>query len=346
MATPTAAFPLLLEKICQGHHLSQEQAYYQFKNFLEEKLCAIEITALLTALKAKGESPAEVLGVLDVLRQCANPFPMSQELKNQYTIVDCVGTGGDGQQSLNISTAAAFVLASLGVKVAKHGNRAVSSRCGSADLFEKLGVNIESTPQSAKKALEEVGLCFLYAPFYHPSIKAIREIRSTLKVKTLFNLLGPLLNPLQPDFLLVGVYDPKYCKLIADVLKTTAKRALVVHGEGLDEIAIHGKTSGFLLKETQITPFNLTPEEVDLPRYSLCAIKGQDVEYNAKACLDLLQGKGQAAYRASVAINVGAVLWLIDKANTLQAGVHMAQSVMNSSLAYEKLQHLIEVSHA
>lgn len=346
MATLPTTLPSLLEQICQGKHLSQEQAYVQFENFLQGNVCPIAMTALLTALKVKGEAPSEILGALAVLKHAAKPFPLSLAFKTEHPIVDCVGTGGDGQQSLNISTAAAFVLSSLGVKVAKHGNRAVSSQCGSADLFESLGVNIEACASNSRKALQEVGLCFLYAPLYHPAIKKMREIRSTLKIKTLFNLLGPLLNPSQPEYLLVGVYDPKYCNLIAQVLKTCAKRALVIHGDGLDEIAIHGQTRGYLLKDNQITPFSLTPEEVGLPRYPLLAIKGQDIHYNTQACLDLLQGKGLPAFRASVAINVGAVMWLLDKVTSIQEGVQLAQQVMSSSLAYEKLQHLIEVSHA
>ena len=341
------SLPLILEQICQGQHLNESQAYNQFNNFLEGKLSDIEMSALLTALKAKGESPDEIIGALAVLKKHSIPFESATHLKSKMKIVDCVGTGGDGQQSLNISTATAFVLASLDIKVAKHGNRAVSSKCGSADLFENLGINIEMSQIAAQKALEQVGLCFLYAPFYHPSLAKIRQVRSTLRVKTLFNLLGPLLKPIDPQILLVGVYNPKYCHLIAKVLQNAGvERALVIHGDGLDEIAIHGETSGFLLKENEITPFRISPEMAGLPYYSLSAIQGRDIAYNTNACLNLLQGKGIEAYRASVAMNTAALLWLTDKASSIKSGVEMAQNVMSTSLPYEKLIALKELSHA
>ncbi len=339
------SLPQILERICQGDHLSQEEAYEQFSDFIKGKIGPIEISALLTALKAKGEVSDEILGALSVLKAYSKPF--ETDAKKQFQIVDCVGTGGDGYKTFNISTASSFVLAGLGVKVAKHGNRAVSSRCGSADLFESLGVNIEMEPTIAHKALLDIGLCFLYAPFYHPSIAKVRQVRSTLKIKTLFNLLGPLLNPLQPEYLLVGVYDAKYCELLAQVLqKSGAKRALVIHGCGLDEVALHGETIGYLLKDNSITPFRLRPSMVGLPIMPLSALQGGDVDYNTQACLDLLQGRGQTAYRNSVAINCACILWLVDKVSSIKEGVQMTQEIMSTAAAYEKLLALKELSHA
>ncbi|MGD9592999.1 MAG: anthranilate phosphoribosyltransferase [Candidatus Berkiella sp.] len=342
-----STLPFMLEQVCQGQHLSEAQAYGQFNLFMQGKLSAIEMSALLTALKAKGESPSEIMGALKLLRENSFTFKHQDTIKQNMNLVDCVGTGGDGQQSLNISTACAFVLAALDVKVAKHGNRSVSSKCGSADLFEKLGVNLEMKPECALKALQDIGLCFLYSPLYHPSMNQIRQVRSTLKVKTLFNLLGPLLNPLQPQTMLVGVYDHKYCEILVKVLQQTGvQRALVIHGEGLDEIAIHGKTLGYYLKENEIVPFELSPTMAGLPYYPLDEIKGKDIAYNTQACLDLLQGKGSIAYRASVAINAGAILWLQDKVTCIKQGVEMAQSVMSTNRAFEKLNLLKELSHA
>ncbi len=347
MNSTSSQLPLMLEKLCQGVSLSQEESFEQFNLFMRDQLSAIEMSALLTALKAKGETAQEIVGALQVLRNVAIPFPHRAQLNAQYDIVDCVGTGGDGQHTLNISTSVAFVLAALGIKVAKHGNRAVSSKCGSADLFEKLGVNLEAPSHIAQRALIDVGLCFLFAPFYNPAIQRIRQLRSSLKIKTLFNLLGPLLNPIQPNIMLIGVYDSKYCKLIAEVLQSTGvKSALVVHGEGLDEIAIHGTTTGYLLKNNIISPFSLTPLEAGIAPFPLSSLTGQDPAYNAKACLDLLQGKGQSAYRASVAINCAAVLFLLDKVATIKDGVSMAQAIMDGDEAYKKLLALKEVSHA
>lgn len=336
-----------LEAICQGMHLNTQQSQLHFNHLISGDYSAIEIASFLTALKAKGETIDEITGAVNALRNKALPFPDALPLNKAYTIVDCVGTGGDGHQTLNISSACAILLSCAGVKVAKHGNRSVSSRCGSADLFEGVGLKLEISPHLAKRSLEEVGLCFLYAPYYHPAMKLVREVRNNLKIRTIFNIIGPLLNPLQPDYQLMGVYDPNLCYPLAQVLKKIhVRRALVVHGEGLDELAIHGSTTGVLLRDGEITEFCLTPEEVGLKRYPLEAIKGGDIAHNVQCFVDLLQGKGLAAYRDSVALNAGATLWMLDKVPSIIEGVTLIQELLDSSKGYCQLQKLIEVSHA
>lgn len=337
----------ILDKICQGNDLTRNESFKQFTTLAQGNLTPVEMAAFLTALKAKGETIDEITGAIQALRKAALSFPQSQELKENHIIVDCAGTGGDGQQTLNISTAVAIVLSCAGIKVAKHGNKAISSKCGTADLLAYCGVNIESSPFVAKKSLEQTGICFLFAPHYHQGTHVAKDVRSTLKVRTIFNLLGPLLNPLQPDYQLIGVYDPKLCHSLAQVLKNIGlKKALVIHGSDLDEIAIHGPTTGALLRNNEITDFSLSPEQLGLMRYPLEAIKGGDVEHNAKAFLALLQGKGTAAFRASVAINAGTLLWLVDAVPSIKAGISLIQSILNTDAGFQKLNQFIEASHA
>ncbi len=336
-----------LEKICQGQHLTIEQSFAEFSEIVTGKSSAIEIAAFLTALKSKGETIDEIMGAIQAMRQVTIPFPQAQELKQNFTVVDCCGTGGDGQQTLNISTAVGILLACTGITVAKHGNRAVSSQCGSADLLEFLGVKLEVSAQDAANTLKKVGINFLFAPFYHPGARFAKEVRSTLKVRTIFNILGPLLNPIQPDYQLIGVYTPELCKPFAQVLQLLGlKRALVVHGSGLDELAVHGPTTGCLLKDGFISDFYLTPHAAGLANYPLHALKGGETAHNAQALLDLLQGKGSAAFRASVSLNAGAMLWLIDKAISIADGVEIIQKILDGNQGFEKLQQLIEVSNA
>ncbi|MBN9289103.1 MAG: anthranilate phosphoribosyltransferase [Gammaproteobacteria bacterium 39-13] len=337
----------ILDKICLGNDLTENESFVQFCTLAEGNLNPIEMAAFLTALKAKGETIDEITGAVHALRKVAVPFPQSQKLKNNHIIVDCAGTGGDGLQTLNISTAVAIMLSCAGVKVAKHGNRAVSSKCGTADLLAHCGVNIECSPMTAKKSLEQTGICFLFAPHYHVGAQFVKEVRSTLKVRTIFNLLGPLLNPLQPDYQLIGVYDPKLCHPLAQVLKNLhIKKALVIHGSGLDEIAIHGSTVGALLNNGEITDFSISPEEVGLERYPIEAIRGNDVDHNRTAFLALLRGNGETAFRASVSINAGTLLWLVNSVSSIQEGIKLIQSLLNTNAGYLKLHQFIEASHA
>ncbi|MCS5710878.1 anthranilate phosphoribosyltransferase [Candidatus Berkiella aquae] len=336
-----------LDQLCEGTSLSQEEATQLFLDFLNGKLSEIEMTALLVALKAKGESTTEILGALSAMRQSAHPFPCLAELKKHHRILDCVGTGGDNQHSLNISTPTAIMAAQLGLTVAKHGNRAVSSKCGTADLLEAVGMNIAMSPQTAKRSLEENRFTFLFSPLYHPATQMIKKVRNNLKSRTLFNLLGPLLNPTSPEILLIGVYHPSLCERFAKVLQAQGfQKALIVHGEGLDEIALHGTTTGILLDQGQLSRFSLTPEEAGLKRFPLDAIKGGEIHFNQAQFLNLLQGKGTNAYRSAVALNTGVLLYLADKVPTIAQGVEMVLAALESDAGFQLLQKVKEVSHA
>ncbi len=336
-----------LEQLCTGHDLSTSQAEAHFAALLQGKLSDIEMAGLLIALKAKGEAPTEIIGALKAMQQHATPFPALDAIRTQFTLIDCVGTGGDNQHSLNISTPSAIMAATFGLKIAKHGNRAVSSQCGTADLLESVGINITMSPEIAKKTLLETGFTFLFAPLYHPAMHRVRKIRTALKTRTIFNLLGPLLNPTQPQILLVGVYHPALCQLFANVLRLQgARRALIVHGQGLDEFALHGPTTGTLLLDNHIHPFTLTPEQAGLQRFSLQAIQGQDVAFNQQQFLNLLKGHGNKAYRCAVALNTGVLLWLTEIAPSIRAGVDLVLNALESDVGYQLLLKIQEVSHA
>lgn len=338
---------LNLEQLCQGKDLTVSESCDIFRNILQGKLSDIEMSALLVALKSKGESTQEILGAIEAMRDSALPFPDLLTLKKQYFISDCVGTGGDNQHSLNISTPSSIMAATLGLIVAKHGNRAVSSKCGTADLLEGVGINIGMPPHIAHQTLIQTGFTFLFAPLYHPATNKIKEVRSRLKTRTIFNLLGPLLNPTLPDTLLVGVYQPSLCLRFAEVLRAQGtRRALVVHGQGLDEMALHGPTFGALLVDGEIHPFSLTPEEVGLSRFTLNQLKGQDLHFNRQQFLDLLQGNGTQAYQSAVALNTGALLWLAGIAPSITEGIKSTLNALNTDIGFQRLQQIKEVSHA
>lgn len=336
-----------LEELCSHEDLNGQEAADYFRAILQGKLNQVEMAALLVALKSKGESTEEINGALLAMRQHATPFPSLNDLKATHSIVDCVGTGGDNQQSLNISTPTAIMAAALGLSVAKHGNRAVSSLCGTADLLEGVGINITMPPETARACLIKTGFTFLFAPLYHPAMQTIKAVRSCLKTRTIFNLLGPLLNPTLPDTLLIGVYHPSLCERFAKVLQSQGtRRALIVHGQGLDEIALHGPTTGALLVEGEIHPFSLTPEDAGLSRLALGSLKGHDLHFNRKHFLDLLKGNGTPAYQSAVALNTGVLLWLTEKVPSIREGANQTIEALQTDIGFQCLQHVIEASHA
>lgn len=335
-----------IEHLCQGKDLTLSEAMNCFQAILQGELSEIEMSALLIALKSKGESTSEILGAVKTMRQHAFPFPELETLKTTHRIIDCVGTGGDNQQSLNISTPSAIMAAALGLTVAKHGNRAVSSLCGTADLLEGVGINITMAPSIARETLIKTGFTFLYAPLYHPAMQTIKTVRSHLKTRTIFNLIGPLLNPTSPDTLLIGVYHPSLTARFAQVLQSQGThRALIVHGQGLDEIALHGPTIGTLLTNGELYPFSLTPEEVGLPRFSLSSLRGKDLQFNRQHFLDLLQGNGTQAYQCAVALNTGVLLWLAESTSSIQEGVEQTLQALKTDIGYQCLQQIKEASH-
>lgn len=296
---------------------------------------------LLLSLREKGETPDEIAGAASAFLEVSTPFVKGSEI-----IGDCVGTGGDGHGTLNVSTPASIVAAQMGVKVAKHGNVAVSSKCGSADLLRHLGVRIEMTPREAKRCLDEVGLTFLFAPLYHGGMRHAAPVRKSLGVRTIFNLLGPLLNPARPDFQLTGVYDERLLEPYAQTLhKLGLKRGLVVHGAGLDEIAVHAPTKACLISEGQISLLVIDPCELGFSQFALSEVLGGDADFNTKAVTALLSGQGSHAYNALVAVNAGALHWLSAPSLSLKESCDFAMGTITSGRSLERLHAFAKVSH-
>ncbi|GAB1621104.1 anthranilate phosphoribosyltransferase [Agarivorans albus] len=330
----------ILEQLYQGKDLSIEQAQQVFSQVIQGEVEPIVLSSLLTALKIKGEQPQEIAGAAKALLANAAPFPSPD-----YDFADIVGTGGDGHNTINISTTSAFVAASLGVKVAKHGNRSVSSKSGSSDLLAALGINIQMTPDTARKCLDELGLCFLFAPQYHAGVRHAMPVRQTLKTRTIFNVLGPLINPAHPSMEVMGVYDPALISPIAHTLQQLGmKKAMVVHGAGLDEVAIHGETKIAEINGDKITEYTLTPADFGVEQADLDAIKGGTPEENKAITLQLLQGTATLAQQAAVAVNVALLLKLAGKADDVAQGVKMALDEMASGRPLTLANQLAEMS--
>ncbi|WP_221076717.1 anthranilate phosphoribosyltransferase [Agarivorans aestuarii] len=330
----------ILEQLYQGKDLSIEQAQQVFSQVIQGEVEPIVLSSLLTALKIKGEQPQEIAGAAKALLANAAPFPSPE-----YDFADIVGTGGDGHNTINISTTSAFVAASLGVKVAKHGNRSVSSKSGSSDLLAALGINIQMTPETARRCLDELGLCFLFAPQYHAGVRHAMPVRQTLKTRTIFNVLGPLINPAHPSMEVMGVYDPALISPIAHTLQQLGmKKAMVVHGAGLDEVAIHGETQIAEINGDKITEYSLTPSDFGVEQADLDAIKGGTPEKNKAITLQLLQGTATPAQQAAVAVNVALLLKLAGKADDVAQGVKMALDEMASGRPLTLANQLAEMS--
>lgn len=321
--------------------LSQQESHALFSKVARGEMPDSELSTLLVQLKEKGETPAEIAGAAAAFLEMATPFP-----KCEYEIADCVGTGGDGLGTLNVSTAAMFVAAQMGLKMAKHGSVAVSSKCGSADVLLKAGVEINMTPQVAKRCLDESGVTFLFAPRYHPGMRYAMPVRKALATRTIFNMLGPLINPSRPHIQLTGVYSEALVRPYAETLmRLGLKKGLVVHGSGLDEVAVHGPTQACLIREGTLSEILLTPQELGGKPFDLKQVLGGDAEMNLKALFDLLSGKGSEAYNTLVAVNAGALYWTAGRCNTPKEGTRLAMEVIKSGRARERLSNLATVSH-
>jgi len=332
----------LLQQLVDGQSLSQSDAEQFFTDTFNGNVDPALLAAALTALKVKGETPEEIAGAAIALRACATAFPTQPE-----GVADCVGTGGDGANTINISTTAAILAAACGLKMAKHGNRSVSSMSGSADLLEALGVNLSMSPATASECIAQANICFLYAPAYHPGFKYAGPVRKAMGIRTLFNILGPLVNPAFPSTMLLGVYTPELIPVIAQSLSLTGvKRAWVVHGSGLDEIALHGETQLIEIVNGEMQEKTITPEDFGLSRYTLDDIKGGTPQENAEYIKDILKGDGLPAHNAAVIINCAALLYLHNKASNLKEAADIAKDVLASGKAYNTIQKLVEVSNS
>jgi len=336
-----------LEKVVADEDLSRVEAESAMEQILSAQANDAQIAALLTALRIKGETVDELVGFATAMRRHATPiFPGNLPVAIE-ALVDTCGTGGDGSGTFNVSTAAAFVVAGAGVHVAKHGNRSISSRCGSADVLEHLGVRIDLPPELVAGAIEEVGIGFLFAPAVHAATRHAMTARKALRMRTVFNLLGPLTNPAGASAQVVGVYDANLTELMARALgELGVKRAFVVHGaDGLDEISISGETYIAELRDGVVRSYTVTPEDFGLRRAPMEAIRGGDAAQNAKIVHKVLGRsmvyREHGPHREIVLANAAAALVAAGKASDLLDGVRLAKQSIDSGAAREKLEALV-----
>ncbi|OCA82157.1 anthranilate phosphoribosyltransferase [Bacillus wudalianchiensis] len=329
-----------LLKLSDHQSLQEREMEAAIEEILQEDATDSEIAAFLVALKAKGETVEEIAALVNVLRQ--NALGTGKQLSG---VMDNCGTGGDGSQSFNISTTSAFVLAGAGVKVAKHGNRSVSSKTGSADVLEHLGISLDYLEGETDELLEENGIAFLFAPHVHPRLKKIMKVRRDLKIPTVFNLIGPLTNPVHLDTQLLGIYRRDMLEMMANVLNRLGrKRAVVLNGAGfMDEASLAGENHLILLESGETKKMIVTPEEVGLPVYDLEAIRGGEAKENAEILKSILEGE-KGARRDTVLLNAGIGLFANGKATTIQEGIELAKESIDSGAALSKLQYLIDYS--
>jgi anthranilate phosphoribosyltransferase len=331
--------------------LARDEARAVMTEVLTGQCTEAQIAALLVALHMKGETVEEIVGFAEAIRAAATPLELQDNSvldasgTGRDALVDTCGTGGDASGTFNISTATAFVAAGAGVRVAKHGNRSVTSKCGSADVMEALGVNINLPPPRIAACLEQVGIAFLFAPAMHSAMKYVQAVRRELRLRTVFNLLGPLTNPARATCQVVGVYSSDLVEKLAQALSMLGlRRALVVHGsDGLDEITITGPTRVAEVREGQVHSYEVTPEEFGLNRAALADIAGGDAAFNATLIRDVLDGK-KSAHRDVVLLNAGAALVAAGRADHLRDAVPLAAKSIDSGAALEKLQALIAFS--
>lgn len=327
----------IIDKLYAQVSLTQNESHELFDHIIRGEVDPILMGAALTALKIKGETPQEIAGAANALLANAKAFP-----RPEYDFADIVGTGGDGSNTINISTTSAFVAAACGVKVAKHGNRGVSSKSGSSDLLDAFGINLAMEPQVTREALDDLGVAFLFAPQYHGGVRHAMPVRQTLKTRTIFNILGPLINPARPNIQLMGVYSKELVRPIAEtMLQMGLKRAAVVFGSGLDEVAIHGATTVAEIHNGTIKEYELTPEDFGLATYSLDEIKGGDPQQNREIATNVLTGKSTPAQAAAVAANVALLLRLFGQED-LRQNAQQALDVMSSGKAFQLVQQLAQ----
>ena len=346
--TAETDWPQLLQQLIDRQSLSSSQAELLMRGWLTETIPPVLSGAILAAIQAKGVSAEELAGMARVL-QAQSLGGETTDPDMPFPLIDTCGTGGDGAQTFNISTAVAFVVAAAGVAVAKHGNRSASSKVGSADVLEALGVNLSADPQKVKAAVKEVGITFLFARGWHPAMKAVAPLRGTLKVRTVFNLLGPLVNPLRPTGQVIGVFDPVVLEPMAEALnQLNISQAIVLHGrEKLDEAGLAAETDLAVLAGGTVQRVVLDPAELGLAQAPTSALRGGEVAENSSILRSLLQGKGTQAHQDVVALNAALALQVAgavsgsDDLDTYRQGVQQAKQILSSGAAWQKLEQLV-----
>ncbi len=329
-----------IAKLVEKKNLTQEEAEQVMKEIMEGKATDAQIAAFLISLRMKGETIGEITACAKIMREKASKISP----KADY-LVDTCGTGGDKSGTFNISTAAAFVAAGAGVAVAKHGNKSVSSKCGSADVLAALGVNIQLEPKLVERCIEETGIGFMFAPLFHPAMKYVMNARKETGVRTVFNILGPMTNPAGAKSQVIGVFNPVLIRDIANVMKNLGSRhVLVVNGDGLDEITIAGKTKAAELKNGNVKTYDINPEDYGFDISPLNAILGGDAQENAKIITDILKG-AKGPKRDVVLLNAGAAIYVSGKVSSLKQGIEAAKQSIDSGAAMKKLGALKEFTN-
>ena len=337
MNTIQAAIAQLIE----GQDLNDEQMQGAFKQIMRGEATASQIAGLLIALRIKGETVTELTGAVKVLRAFAVPVNI-----NEPVLVDIVGTGGDASNTFNVSTTSAIVAASAGVKIAKHGSVAVSSRCGSANLLQAAGVNLKLSPLAIKTCVKQIGIGFMFAPLHHSAMQYAREVRGELAVRTLFNLLGPLTNPAQAKRLLIGVFARQWLRPLAQVMQNLgAEQVMVVHStDGLDEISVSSKTWVAELKQNTIEEYTLSPGQFGLKTHPLKSLMVSSAQESLRLMQSILNNESPAG-RDIVIFNAGAAIYLAGITDNLSAGIKRAHQAITSGAAKAKLAALIKLSN-
>ncbi|MXP67392.1 anthranilate phosphoribosyltransferase [Pantoea sp. Aalb] len=320
----------ILAKLYHRQNLTQNESEYLFNAIINDQIEPLQLTAVLIAMKIRGETIEEIIGAVSAFLHNTKPFPSPD-----YIFADIVGTGGDNNDLINISTASAFVAAACGFKIAKHGNRSISSKSGSFDLLEAFGINLFMTAKQSRQTLDELNICFLFAPQYHMGFRNAITVRNQLKTRTIFNILGPLINPARPPLILIGVYSSRLIYPVAQTLKKLGyQRAAVVHGSGVDEVVLHGPTQVAELKNGEIINYQLTKEDFGFHFYDGAFFNGSTPEKNRDILSNVLQGKGKYAYEQSIAVNVALLMKLFGNED-LRDNVQRALAVIRSGEAYE-----------
>ncbi|MEO0399162.1 MAG: anthranilate phosphoribosyltransferase [Pseudomonadota bacterium] len=349
MTTPSTSTTTIIEgalrsqltALAAGETLSDAAMAEALDHIFDGVVSDIEIAGFLMALRARGEHPTEIAAAARVMRARAAP------VETGLDVVDTCGTGGDGANTVNISTAAAIIAAAAGAAVAKHGNRAMSSKSGSSDVLAALGVNLDADPQQIAKCVQTAGVGFMFAPRHHGAAARVAPVRKALGVRTLFNLLGPLTNPAGAQRQVIGVFDPTFLEPLAEALSALGStRAWIVHGgDGLDELTVTGPSFVAALDKGAVTRFEVTPEDAGLARHPIESLRGGDPAENAERMKEVLAGR-QGAYRDVALLNAAAALVVADKAASLRDGAQLAASAIDDGRAAETLKQLVAVSNA
>jgi len=331
-----------LQKLQARHSLEMDESELLLREILEEKLSDIQVAGLLMLMTAKGETASEIAGFAKAMRRFAVKLEHQQK-----QVIDTAGTGGDRSGTFNISTAAAFVIAGAGVPVAKHGNRAISGRCGSADVLSQLGVRIDAPKEVLSACLESCGITFLFAPAFHQAMRVVARVRKELGVRTIFNLLGPLLNPAGARRQIIGVYSPRLTETFAEVLHLLGcEHALIFAGEdGLDEITVSHRTQVTEIRAGIIRTSYLEPETFGIQRKPIAHLLGGDPEENGRILRSILERKSNGAKQEVVLLNAAAGIYVSGKADSIEEGYTLAQQSLESRSALEKLDRLVALSN-